>query len=129
MAQKEEVMKAHNILESMQRSPDCTYGKEASFWILQPFNGGNLWIGTYVGGSPWERHPDGDELIHMLEGEAEVTLLTDKGKVQAAVPAGSVYVIPRGVWHRHSAKKPVVQYGVTSGKTDHSDAEDPRMKG
>src|SRR5262249_32106051 len=49
---------------------------------------------------PWERHPDSDELLHVLEGEIEVTTLTDRGPVHTGVPAGSLFVCHRGLWHR-----------------------------
>jgi quercetin dioxygenase-like cupin family protein len=31
--------------------------------------------------SPWERHPTSDELLHVLEGEVEIILMTDDGPV------------------------------------------------
>src|SRR5215472_16136545 len=46
---------------------------------------------------PWERHPDSDELLHVLEGELEVTTLTDDGSIHTSVPAGSLFVCPRGL--------------------------------
>jgi mannose-6-phosphate isomerase-like protein (cupin superfamily) len=49
---------------------------------------------------PWERHPDGDELLHVLEGEIDLTILAPEGRVEVTVGEGSVFVVPRGLWHR-----------------------------
>jgi ethanolamine utilization protein EutQ (cupin superfamily) len=34
-------------------------------------------LGRYSGRSPWERHLNGDELLYVLDGEVEITLLSD----------------------------------------------------
>ena len=81
----------------------------------------------FRGQTPWERHPAGDELLHVLEGAVEVTVLTDAGPVQRSVAAGSVLVVPRGAWHRQRAEEGVVLLFATAAETtDHSWAEDPR---
>lgn len=49
------------------------------------------------GTSPWERHPDTDELLYILEGRADVTILHDDGPVVTPVGAGRVIVVPRGL--------------------------------
>ena len=51
----------------------------------------------------WERHPKGDELLHVLEGDLEITLLRDEGSEKTVLGAGTVFVVPRGVWHRPHA--------------------------
>lgn len=122
-------MKAHDIRALMEIPPAWKSDDgEATFWIAEPFNGGMLWVGRFIGQSPWERHPDGDELLHTLAGETEVTVLTDEGPVTTTVPAGSVFVVQQGLWHRQVARAEVTQMGVTSGSTDHSTADDPRAE-
>ena len=76
---------------------------------LGTFDAGDITIGHFEGTSPWERHTDGDELFYVLEGEVEVTLLheDDEGRDDCIVPAGSIFVIPRGRWHRSTASRPV----------------------
>ena len=77
----------------------------------------------------WERHPDGDELLHVLEGELEVTTLTDSGPVRTNVPAGSVFVTPRGLGHWPRPVSPVSLLFVTPWKgSEHSNEEDPRPR-
>ena len=40
--------------------------------------------------------------------------------------AGSVFVVPKGRWHRVRSEEEVTVYGITLGATQHSEAEDPR---
>jgi quercetin dioxygenase-like cupin family protein len=54
----------------------------------------------FSGLPPWERHPAGDELLHVLEGALEICVLAPEGRVSFALHAGSVFVVPRGLWHR-----------------------------
>ena len=45
-----------------------------------------------------------DELLHVLDGEIDLTVLTDEGPVRSNIPAGSVFVVPQGLWHRPVAR-------------------------
>ena len=78
------------------------------------------------GTSPWERHPDTDELLYILEGRADATILHDDGPVVTPVGEGSVIVVPRGLWHRHTLHGTVKELYLTPGRSEHSTAEDPR---
>jgi uncharacterized cupin superfamily protein len=118
-------MKTYDLESIMTRTPDfVTPDGKASFWIGDAFNGGMISLGRFSGRSPWERHPDGDELVHVLDGEVEITVVTDSGPVATSVRAGSVFIVPRGRWHRQLARASVTQFGATVGGTDHSDSED-----
>jgi mannose-6-phosphate isomerase-like protein (cupin superfamily) len=44
-----------------------------------------------------EMHPDGDELIIVLEGTVVVEY---DGRGGVSVGAGQAHIVPRGVWHR-----------------------------
>lgn len=72
-------------------------------------------------------HPYNDELLFVLGGELEVTLLTETAITTSKVGPGTLFVVPKGTWHRQTAREPVSSWGVTA--TDHdqiSFAEDPR---
>jgi quercetin dioxygenase-like cupin family protein len=101
----------------------------AAFPRLVTFNAGAVYVGRFAGQSPWERHPDGDELLHVLEGEVEVTLLLPGESVKEIVPAGSVLVVPRGVWHRQMARPSVTLLAATPDLSEASFADDPRVVG
>lgn len=83
----------------------------------------------YSGQPPWERHPNGDELLHVLEGEIDVTVLSDEGPIQVPVQAGSVFVVPWGLWHRPVAQSRVTLFSATPRPTEVSFATDPRREG
>ena len=85
-----------------------------------------LGVTRFVGMTPWERHPDADELLYVVHGAVEVTVLTDAHTVSVSVPAGSVFVVPRDHWHRQHARDQTALLFAT-GATDVSWADDPRV--
>jgi hypothetical protein len=81
----------------------------------------------FNGQSPWERHP-GDELILVLDGGGEVTLLAEEGPVHAELRPGRLFVCPRGLWHRTRATPSMTALYVTPlVGSEISWAEDPRV--
>ena len=86
---------------------------------LGSFDAGNITLGYFAGTSPWERHSEGDELLLVLDGEVAVTLLhdDDEGQDEVVIPNGSIFVIPRGRWHRTAARLPVKIFTLRA--TDH----------
>ena len=114
-------MKAHDIAVALQGAGDL------DFQQLSTFNRGSVGVfRTSKGMSPWERHPDDDELLYVIEGEVEIIVLTENGQVHTNVPAGSVFIVPSGHWHRHNVRDRLVEMYVTPGRTEHSNANDPR---
>jgi Mannose-6-phosphate isomerase len=97
--------------------------------FLAPFNQCTLGVVRFSGETPWERHPDGDELLYILDGEISVTILTDGGPVRATVSAGSIFVVPRDLWHRQLAQTgATLLFATPTEKTENSWAEDPRRE-
>ncbi|MEO6026359.1 MAG: cupin domain-containing protein [Candidatus Binatia bacterium] len=83
----------------------------------------------FSGETPWERHPDGDELLHVLDGEIDVTVLADAGPVHVSVAAGGVFVCPRGLWHRQRPKTAAtLLFATPAATTEASWADDPRVE-
>ena len=102
----------------------------AAFPIVAPFDKGAITVGRFVGTTPWERHTDSDEFLHVLAGAIEITLLHDTTSESVVVSSGSVFVVPRGLWHRQVAQPVVTLLSLIP--TDHgpvSFAEDPRVEG
>src|SRR5512145_3288395 len=91
---------------------------------LMPFN--QCTIGVAREWPPhWERHPKGEELLHVLEGEVEVELLQRNGRRRrTTVRAGSFFVVPRGLWHRPIQRRPVLMLYVTPGEGTEATFED-----
>jgi len=88
------------------------------------FDGRMVGVFHFAGLSPWERHPDQDELLYVLDGEVEVTVLSEGGASNCTVRAGSVCIIPKGLWHRQ-LPKPAVKLMFITGATDVSWDENP----
>jgi mannose-6-phosphate isomerase-like protein (cupin superfamily) len=67
-----------------------------------------------------EVHPDGDELLYVVDGLMEVILddgdeHTVGAETRVVLRAGDAYVVPRGVWHRVEALEPSYLVHVTPG--------------
>lgn len=100
---------------------------EGEFLDAAQFNGHSFGTSRISGVPPcWEMHPDTDEFFYVLEGVLEFTMMHDSGPELRQVPAGSVAVVPRGVWHRPGAPKGAAFLYLTPGETLHSDKDDPR---
>lgn len=49
----------------------------------------------------WERHPEGDELVVLLSGQAEFILQTEDGDTSINLCRQGEYVlVPQAIWHR-----------------------------
>lgn len=109
------------------RSPATSEAEaKAAFVVLAPFGQGGIFAGSFSGDSPWERHRNGDELVHILDGAATLTIMTEGGPQSFDMRAGMLIVVPRGHWHRFHAPDEVTVLTATPQPTDHTSAEDPR---
>jgi len=114
-------MEIRDVEAVLESNPDGT------FLSLLQFNGSSIGACSITGVSPvWEMHPDTDEFFYILEGEMEMTLLEGDGPQHMSAPAGSAFVVPKGVWHKPAAPDGAKFIYLTPGETLHSDAEDPR---
>jgi mannose-6-phosphate isomerase-like protein (cupin superfamily) len=110
-----------------ERGTDTTEAEaKAAFAVLAPFRDGSIFAGSFSGASPWERHQKGDELVHVLDGSALLTIMTDNGPQSFKMAAGMMIVVPQGHWHRFHAPERVTVLTATPQPTDHTFAEDPR---
>ena len=65
-----------------------------------------------------EMHPDGDELLYLIEGNLDVSLDAPGGGQQTvSLTSGDAFVVPRGVWHRVIVKEPCRLLFLTPGKS------------
>ena len=105
---------------------------EMEFRQLVSFDDGHAGVfWSEAGGpSPWEMHPDCDEMLQVLEGEIEVEVLPADGGagIKTCVPAGSFLVVPRGCWHRQNLLARTKEFYLTPGRTLHSSQNDPRRQ-
>lgn len=131
------MLKAVDIREAIaplpvlrNRRPDTQKSEaEAAFAVLAETRNGGVFAGSFEGESAWERHSNGDELVQVLEGETQLTILTDDGPTVLEMKAGMVTVVPQGCWHKFDAPTGVTVLTMTPQPTDLSTAVDPTQAG
>ncbi len=65
----------------------------------------------------WERHPAGEEIVMLLEGQARLRLQTEDGeRLLLLETPGSYAIVPRGVWHTAEPLEPTRMLFVTPGE-------------
>jgi mannose-6-phosphate isomerase-like protein (cupin superfamily) len=103
------------------RTPETT-DEEATdaFATLSEYRDGGSFIGHYVGHSEWERHPNGDEMVMVVEGETTSILLVDNSEVSNKPGEGELLVVPQITWHRFESPKGVKVMTDTPQPTEHS---------
>jgi mannose-6-phosphate isomerase-like protein (cupin superfamily) len=99
---------------------------EGAFATLAPFRDGGIFAGSFSGDSPWERHQNGDELVHILDGATTLTIMTASGPQSFQMTTGMLIVVPQGHWRRFHTPERVTVLTATPQPTDHTFAADPR---
>ena len=108
-----------NCLEG--RTPETTDEEfKGSFAKLSKYRDGGVFISHYSGISEWERHPNGDELVQVIEGETTLILLSDNIETANTLKQGELLVVPQNMWHRFETPKGVKVLTITPQPTDHS---------
>ncbi|WP_394388432.1 cupin domain-containing protein [Shewanella woodyi] len=115
---KNEFLKV-NILEN--RTPESSNEQmQDAFIKLSEFNNSDLYLTHYSGFSEWERHPAGDELVQVVEGETHLVLLDNGLETKQKLMPGELLVVPQGVWHRFESPKGLKVLTITPPPTEHS---------
>lgn len=114
-------------LKALVATADTTVQQaEAAMQVLASLNACMVGVVRFSGRTPWERHPD-DELLYVLEGSVDVTVLADAETVHDSLRPGDVYVVPKDLWHRQETNGTTALLFVTSREGNAvSDAGDPR---
>jgi mannose-6-phosphate isomerase-like protein (cupin superfamily) len=102
--------------------------ESGGFATLAPFRDGNIFSAKFTGDGAWERHPNGDELVQVVDGSTTLHIITEDGPQSHALRAGMVVIVPQGAWHRFHAPEGVSLVTATPKPTEHltADVEDPR---
>ena len=64
-----------------------------------------------------EMHPDGDELLYLVDGAVDVVLDEEAGERCLSLQPGQAFVVPCGVWHRVMVKEPCRLLYFTPGRS------------
>ena len=113
------------------RRPETTEAERKAsggFATLAPFRDGNVYSAKFSGDGAWERHPNGDELVQILEGAATMHIITESGPTSYPVSAGMLVIVPQGTWHRFYSPDGVSLMTATPKPTEHLTVtvDDPR---
>ena len=113
------------------RRPETTEAERkasGAFVTLAPFRDGNIYSAKFSGDAAWERHPNGDEIVQIVEGSTTLHIMTADGPQSFALKAGMVAIVPQNTWHRFEAPDGVALMTATPKPTEHLtvDVEDPR---
>ena len=123
MADHPQPRSIHAAIEGLTFLPDRTpsSGSEAAtaFARLADYRDGAVFVGHWAGASEWERHPVGDELVMVLEGETTLVLVLDGVERPQTMVGGELIVVPRGTWHRFETPDGVKVLTVSPQPTDH----------
>jgi mannose-6-phosphate isomerase-like protein (cupin superfamily) len=99
-----------------------------AFKTLAPYRDGNIFSARFSGAGAWERHPNGDELVQIVDGATTFHFVTEDGPQSRELKAGMMVVVPQGMWHRFESADGVTVMTATPKPTEHLtvDVEDPR---
>ncbi len=71
----------------------------------------------------WEMHPEGAEILVLIDGELDMLLEEDGAQRVAPMAAGTTLIVPAGAWHRALVRAPGRLLAVTYGPgTEHRPA-------
>lgn len=111
------------------RTPTTTEAERAgAFARLAPYRDGAIFTAKFAGTSAWERHPQGDEIVQIIDGATTLHLMTGEGRQSLSLGAGMVTIVPQNTWHQFEAPDGVCVMTATPQPTEHLavDVEDPR---
>jgi quercetin dioxygenase-like cupin family protein len=102
------------------RTPETTDEQAGdAFAHVADYRDGGVFVAHWAGRSEWERHPVGDEIVMVLDGETTLFLLAADGEHGHTMTAGQFLVVPQGTWHRFETPDAVKVMSVTPQPTDH----------
>jgi quercetin dioxygenase-like cupin family protein len=111
------------------RTPTTPEAERAgAFARLAPYRDGAIFTAKFAGTSAWERHPQGDEIVQIIDGATTLHLMTGEGRQSMLLGAGMVAIVPQNTWHQFEAPDGVCVMTATPQPTEHLavDVEDPR---
>jgi mannose-6-phosphate isomerase-like protein (cupin superfamily) len=102
--------------------------RKGAFARLAPYRDGAIFTAKFAGKSAWERHPNGDEIVHVIDGATTLHLITSEGRQSLTLSAGMMVVVPQNAWHQFESPGGVCVMTATPQPSEHirADVDDPR---
>ena len=94
---------------------------------LASYRDAAIFVSKSAGRGAWERHPDGDEFVYIVEGSAMLHVVSQAGSQSFPVDAGKLAIVPAGAWHRFDYPEGVTLLTITPGRSEfvRADVADP----
>ncbi len=111
------------------RTPTSSEEERAgAFARLAPYRDGAVFTAKFAGVSAWERHPNGDEIVYIVDGSTTLHLITAEERETVSLRAGMMAIVPQNAWHQFEAPDGVCVMTATPQPTEHLrvNVEDPR---
>jgi mannose-6-phosphate isomerase-like protein (cupin superfamily) len=89
------------------------------------FHGCMCDVGSFVGRPPWELHPAGDELLHILAGECQLTIREEGGEITRTLRTGDLVIVPQGCWQSNDAPGGVTMLFMAPREGNRHSWQDP----
>jgi mannose-6-phosphate isomerase-like protein (cupin superfamily) len=103
------------------RTPEMAHTGEAekAFAEVSTYRDGAIFVGYYSGGSDWERHSSGDEIVMALQGSTTLVLLIGGMEERVRLNESELCVVPANIWHKFEGSEKLKVMSVTPQPTDH----------
>jgi len=88
--------------------PESTLAASGDGWLVSEYLFECDW-------PTWEMHPEADEFVYLLAGEAELLLEHPDGVRTIALSGCGAVIVPRGVWHTARVMVPSRMLHITRG--------------
>jgi mannose-6-phosphate isomerase-like protein (cupin superfamily) len=73
--------------------------------IVTYINDYDVRLARFAGEHVWHVHQDTDEFFLVLDGEIDIALREEGEERVVTLPRGSIFVVPRGTFHKPSSKE------------------------
>jgi mannose-6-phosphate isomerase-like protein (cupin superfamily) len=90
-------LQSHETLEQ--------YGRD---WLVTEYRFEGDWTN-------WEMHPEGDELVYVVDGSVDLILEFAAGTQTFAIRGQGYVVVPKGIWHTAKVLAPSRVLHITRG--------------
>ncbi len=97
---KAEVAKLKMLRGRTSQTTAAEREESRSFARLMPYRDGTIFITKFAGAGHWERHPNGDEIVQIIDGTTTLHVVSDGRSETFNLSGGALVVIPQGAWHR-----------------------------
>jgi mannose-6-phosphate isomerase-like protein (cupin superfamily) len=126
---KAEVAKLKMLRGRTSQTTAAEREESRSFARLMPYRDGTIFITKFAGTGHWERHPNGDEIVQVIDGTTTLHVVSDGRSETFNLSAGALVVIPQGAWHRFEAAEGVSLMTATPQPSEFTTADDPALIG